>query len=45
VIAELRPRRAFLTHLDHDLRHATLAARLPAGVEIAVDGLELRVPR
>ena len=45
VVAELRPRRAFLTHLDHELRHAALAARLPAGVEIAVDGLELRVPR
>ena len=40
-----RPRRTFLIHLDHELRHAALAARLPAGVEIAVDGLELRVPR
>ncbi|MFH0751914.1 MAG: MBL fold metallo-hydrolase, partial [Chloroflexota bacterium] len=38
VIAELRPRRAFLTHLDHELRHAALSARLPAGVEVAVDG-------
>jgi phosphoribosyl 1,2-cyclic phosphate phosphodiesterase len=45
VIEELRPRRALLTHLDHDLRHAALAARLPRGVEVAVDGLELRVPR
>ena len=45
VVAELRPRRTFLIHLDHELRHAALAARLPAGVEIAVDGLELRVPR
>ena len=45
IIAELRPRRAFLTHLDHELRHAALAARLPAGVEVAVDGLELRIPR
>jgi phosphoribosyl 1,2-cyclic phosphate phosphodiesterase len=45
LIADLRPRRALLTHLDHDLRHAALAARLPRGVEVAVDGLELRVPR
>ncbi len=45
VIADLRPRRALLTHLDHDLRHAVLATRLPPGVEVAVDGLELRVPR
>ena len=45
VIAELRPRRAILTHLDHELRHAALAHRLPPGVEVAVDGLELRIPR
>jgi phosphoribosyl 1,2-cyclic phosphate phosphodiesterase len=45
LIADLRPRRAVLTHLDHELRHATLAARLPRGVEVAVDGLELRIPR
>ena len=45
MIAELRPRRAFLTHLDHELRHAALAGRLPAGVEVALDGLELRIPR
>jgi phosphoribosyl 1,2-cyclic phosphate phosphodiesterase len=45
VIAELRPRRALLTHLDHELRHAALAVRLPPGVEVAVDGLELRIPR
>jgi phosphoribosyl 1,2-cyclic phosphate phosphodiesterase len=45
VIDVVRPRRAFLTHLDHELRHAALAARLPAGVEVAVDGMELRIPR
>lgn len=45
VVAELRPRRAFLVHMDHELRHATLATRLPRGVEVSVDGLELRVAR
>jgi len=39
VIAELRPNRAFLTHVAHDELHADLAARLPAGVEPAYDGL------
>ena len=44
VIAALRPRRAYLTHLDHELGHAALATRLPAGVEVAWDGLEIEVP-
>ncbi len=38
-IARVRPRRAALTHLGLDLDHATLAARLPAGVEPAFDGM------
>ncbi len=44
VIASLRPRRAYLTHLDHELGHAALSARMPAGVEVAWDGLEIEVP-
>jgi phosphoribosyl 1,2-cyclic phosphate phosphodiesterase len=44
LIADLRPRRAFLTHLDHDLTHAAVEARLPDGVEVAWDGLTIRVP-
>ena len=31
--------RTFLTHLTHRVRHAPLAARLPAGIEPAWDGL------
>jgi phosphoribosyl 1,2-cyclic phosphate phosphodiesterase len=41
VIARLRPRRALLTHMTHDLGHAQTNARLPAGVELAYDGLVL----
>lgn len=37
-IQELRPRRALLTHLNHDVDHATLSAELPAGIEAAYDG-------
>jgi phosphoribosyl 1,2-cyclic phosphate phosphodiesterase len=44
LIADLRPRRAILTHLDHDLTHASIEARLPDGVEVARDGLSFRVP-
>ncbi len=45
IIADLRPARAFLTHLDHELGHAALGARLPAGVEVSFDGLELEIAR
>ncbi len=38
-IAELRPRRALLTHVSHDLDQATVEAELPAGVRLAYDGL------
>jgi phosphoribosyl 1,2-cyclic phosphate phosphodiesterase len=40
-IARIAPRRAFLTHMSHDLGHAATNARLPAGVELAYDGLVL----
>jgi phosphoribosyl 1,2-cyclic phosphate phosphodiesterase len=43
VIARMRPRRAYLTHMAHELGHAATAARLPAGVELAYDGLVLDV--
>jgi len=43
VIARLRPRRAYMTHMTHDLGHAATSARLPAGVELAYDGLVLDV--
>lgn len=40
----LRPRRAYLTHLTHETGHADLAARLPAGIVPAYDGLSVEVP-
>ncbi len=42
-IARVGPRRAYLTHMNHDLGHAATNARLPAGVELAYDGLVLDV--
>jgi phosphoribosyl 1,2-cyclic phosphate phosphodiesterase len=41
VISRLAPERAYLTHIAHDLPHAATCARLPAGVELAYDGLVL----
>lgn len=44
LIRAVAPRRALLTHLDHDLNFEDLAARLPAGVAPAFDGLVVEVP-
>jgi len=43
VIARIKPHRAYMTHMSHDLGHAATTARLPAGVELAYDGLVLDV--
>jgi phosphoribosyl 1,2-cyclic phosphate phosphodiesterase len=44
VIGRVKPQRAYMTHMSHDLGHAATSARLPAGVELAYDGLVLEVP-
>ncbi len=43
VIARIGARRNYLTHMTHDLGYAATNARLPAGVELAYDGLVLDV--
>lgn len=43
VVERVRPAHAFLTHMTHDLGHAATSARLPAGVDLAYDGLVLDV--
>jgi phosphoribosyl 1,2-cyclic phosphate phosphodiesterase len=42
-VERLRPERAWFTHVCHDLPHATTSARLPAGVELAYDGLQVDI--
>jgi len=39
VVARLKPRRTYFTHICHDLPHADTNKSLPAGVELAYDGL------
>jgi phosphoribosyl 1,2-cyclic phosphate phosphodiesterase len=39
----LRPERAVLTHMSHELDYRELRSRLPAGVEPAYDGMVLEV--
>jgi phosphoribosyl 1,2-cyclic phosphate phosphodiesterase len=43
VIADLRPRQAFFTHLTHDMKHADIEATLPPHVRVAYDGLKFTV--
>ncbi len=42
-IARIGPRRSYFTHMTHDLGYSATNARLPAGVELAYDGLMLDV--
>ncbi len=44
VVERLKPGRALLTHICHDLPHAATNAALPPGVELAYDGLSLTLP-
>ncbi|HYO92828.1 MAG TPA: MBL fold metallo-hydrolase [Pyrinomonadaceae bacterium] len=40
-ISELKPRRTYLTHLAHDIKHERDSKVLPGGVEFAYDGLQV----
>jgi phosphoribosyl 1,2-cyclic phosphate phosphodiesterase len=42
IVEELRPRRAFFTHISHDLPHHETNAVLPPHVRLAHDGLRLQ---
>lgn len=42
VVAHIRPRETWLTHMSHQVSHAVVDARLPAGVRLAYDGLWVR---
>jgi phosphoribosyl 1,2-cyclic phosphate phosphodiesterase len=43
LVEELKPRRAWFTHICHDLGHAAANARLPEHVRLAHDGLRIEV--
>ncbi|MHB8646565.1 MAG: MBL fold metallo-hydrolase [Thermomicrobiales bacterium] len=44
VIADVQPKRAYLTHMSDDVLHAEDDAKLPPGVHFASDGLRLEIP-
>jgi phosphoribosyl 1,2-cyclic phosphate phosphodiesterase len=41
-IEKIKPRRAYLTHIAHDVKHGRDSRRLPEGVEWAYDGLVVK---
>ena len=43
LVAELKPKRAWFTHICHDLGHTEANAKLPEGVQLAYDGLKIEV--
>ncbi len=42
IVEKLKPKRAFFTHICHDLAHEETNASLPEGVRLAHDGLRLQ---
>jgi phosphoribosyl 1,2-cyclic phosphate phosphodiesterase len=42
-VEKLVPRRAFFTHISHDLAHERAESLLPPNVRLAFDGLEIQV--
>ncbi len=40
-VEELKPKRAFFTHMSHEIDHAAVDAALPDGIRLAYDGLQL----
>ena len=43
VAREIGPRQTYLTHVSHELEYEATNARLPAGIELAYDGLQLPI--
>jgi phosphoribosyl 1,2-cyclic phosphate phosphodiesterase len=41
IVEQLKPKRAFFTHICHDLPHEATNATLPANVRLAYDGMKL----
>jgi phosphoribosyl 1,2-cyclic phosphate phosphodiesterase len=40
-VRQMQPRRAFFTHMSHDLSHAETNSQLPENIQLAYDGLRI----
>lgn len=43
VVARVKPRRTLFTHMSHGVMHSLISAQLPAGVQLATDGMRVQV--
>lgn len=43
IIADLKPKRAFFTHINHEMKHADIERELPPEIRACYDGLVLRI--
>jgi phosphoribosyl 1,2-cyclic phosphate phosphodiesterase len=41
LVERMRPRRAFFTHMSHELLHAEVNQELPPHIQLAYDGLRI----
>ena len=41
LVEKLKPRRAFFTHMSHEVDHSTIEAELPPYIRLAYDGLKI----
>lgn len=42
LVAQVRPKKTYLTHMGHDFSYSRWAKKLPKGVALAYDGLKIR---
>jgi phosphoribosyl 1,2-cyclic phosphate phosphodiesterase len=42
LVDELKPKKAYLTHLGHEFDYKIWEKKLPKGVHLAYDGLKIR---
>jgi phosphoribosyl 1,2-cyclic phosphate phosphodiesterase len=42
IVEQLKPRRAFFTHMSHDIDHFPTEAKLPSHIRLAYDGLQIK---
>ena len=43
MVADLRPKRAYFTHLSHDMKHVDIESTLPPHVRVSYDGMKIEL--